>query len=881
MEAADFSGEIVTFWFTDIERSTRLLQELGHDAYTSVLEEHNRIITEIVGPSLVSTEGDSFFSVFRSPTEAVRAAAETQRRIEAKRWPENGRVRVRIGMHSGPARRGGSDFVGLDVHRAARVSAAGHGGQVLLTATTRTLVESDLPEGTALADLGEHHLKDLLKPEHLFQLSVDGLQQSFPPVVSQGGGEVRLPEPATAFVGREADLVTVAEALEGARLVTLVGIGGVGKTRLALQAVRVADLSRERNVFFVNLADIGDEGSVAKAAAKALALSEQAGRLVEETLVDYLADRSDLLLFDNCEHVIEGAAHLIDQILRRCPAVSVLATSREPLMIAAEKVVNVSPMATTSEGDAPGDSVRLFEIRAQAVSNDFELADWRTDVEAICSRVDGIPLAIELAAARVAVLTPSEILEHLEDRFSLLSTHRRGGDPRHQTLEATLDWSYELLEADHRDLLASLSVFRGGFTADAVEQICFDDGTGSPLVIESLTILHERSLLQRTVESGRSRFHLLETVQEYASRKLADSELHDRVMKRHREYFSEFAREQASRLGGSDQLEALDLLEADHNNMRAVMDRAASSAEWEVAADLAGRLSWFWYVHGHFKEGERRAETLLEKLPDRPGRRWLRLLIASAQFDYRLAFFERAEKKLRQAVDLAKSSGDMRLEMWARAYAATNAVYQLDLDAGKEHAARALELAEKEGDLLAYGYARMIEIGGDAAAFEFRGELTPERASELRAELEPMSALAQNLEERNIVGHMMEVEGLLSFRSGDALAAAIALDRSIVALTELGTIACGCHCLEAIALCSAESGMVDSAVRLLGASDGLREMVGISVSPMEMPFRAGTMKLAEETLDAAQVRELQASAFGYSSQEAMQLARDAVADLAG
>lgn len=872
---------IVTFWFSDIEQSTRLLQELGHESFAEILQTHDSIIREIVGSSFVSTGGDSFFCVFESVSDAVEAAVAAQIGLEEHPWPDPGRVRVRIGMHTGPARLGGADYVGLDVHRASRIASAGHGGQVLVSDATRSLLGDQLPTGSSLIDLGEHELKDLLQPEHLYQLRIDGLQATFPPIRSRHGGQIRVPEPLTEFVGRLAELGEVGEALTKHRLVTLVGLGGSGKTRLAVEAARSGRLSDSGSVFFVNLADSTDAGSVAKAIAEALSLGEQAGRPVLSTLIDYLGDKSDVLIFDNCEHVVSDVVDVIERLLHECADLRILSTSREPLAIAGERVVEVGPMVLPDDGGPhtaeDSDAVALFVIRARSRSADFDPAPWIDQIHAICRRLDGIPLAIELAAARISMLTPSEILARLDDRFSLLTSNRREARPRHKTLEAALDWSYDLLGPGSQQLLRRLSVFRGGFTMDAVGAICFESSVDALQVLDQLTALHERSLLQRGIVAGGTRFNLLETVREYAYGKLTEVGEQAVLADRHRGYFTEFVMEQTSLLGAGGQLAALEALEGDHDNLREVLHRARATAEIGIAVDLAGRLAWFWYVHGHFTEGEQWAQSLIEHLPDAPDRKWLRLLIASAQFDYRLGFFDRAAGKLEMAVQASVRSGERRLEMWARAYAATNSIYQMKVDTGVREAAKAAALAEEEGDLLAFGYATMMRLMGGVIVLESEGRLTAEEASQVNRELEPLAQMARSLGERNMIGHLLEAQGFLSLRAGDRSGAAAALDESIVALAELGTVGCACHGLEAIAGCTAEMGMLDPALRLIGASDGLRQSVGINVSPMEEPFREQAMRLAAESMPDEAVATLRSSAIGLSMREALQLARDTLA----
>jgi predicted ATPase/class 3 adenylate cyclase len=844
----------VSFLFTDVEGSTRLLQSVGRDLFAAIIEQHNRIIRDLVGKAEVSTEGDAFFCAFVSPSVAADAALSIQHGMQEYSWPGGAQVSVRMGLHTGEGRLGGDNYVGLDVHKAARIASAAYGGQVLLSDATRVLVERSLPAGASLLDLGEHRLKDLSEPEHLFQLCGEGLRRDFPTVRSVGATQVRLPEFLTTFVGRQQEITTVADAVGKAKLVTLVGIGGSGKTRLAVEAGRALAEATGNDTIFVNLVDATDAAAIAKSTAAALSLAEQAGRPIEETLIDFEEARSDLLIFDNCEQVADAAADLIERLLHSCPKLKVIATSREALLIGGEHLVNVGPMRLPDparpDAAISSDAVRLFVSRARQARHGFEPGPWLDEIVAICTWLEGIPLAIELAAARTAMLTPADILARLDDRFALLKSRSRSGEPRHETLEATMDWSYDLLDAESQRLLQWLSIFRGGFTLAAVSAVCFDEDVAASEVLDHLTELRDKSLLVVEVGFKVSRFRLLETIREYAADRLSRTGDNGAATERHHEYFLSFAREHALRLVRADQLEALSLLEADHENLRASIRRAIDGGDLERAADLAGRLSWFWYLHAHFTEGERWAGTLLDAIPSDPHRLWLRLLIGASQFDYRIGEYERANYRLNLARDLAATGEHRRLEMWAHAYLATNAAYRIDMDSALREAERAVTLAQDEGDLAALGYSTFMQVNAQTWLALTDNRLTSEHAQELASQLSPIADIARSAGERNMVGHVMQSKAILEARMGEVAEAAASFGEAIGALTELGTVGCSCHCLEAVAEFLASAGRHQYAVRLLGAADRLRLDVGISVAPIEEYFRSEAMRQAEGALSS-------------------------------
>jgi class 3 adenylate cyclase len=470
----DLPTGTVTFLFTDVEGSTGLLQALG-DGYAAVHDQHAAIIRRAVaeaGGVEVSTHGDAFFVAFASPAGAVRAAVAAQRGLAAHDWSPGPAVRVRMGVHTGEGTLGGDDYVGIDVHRAARIADAAHGGQVIVSDATRGLVQHALPAGVSLRDLGPHQLRGIADPERLHQLVVEGLPADFPPPRTPDATPGNLPPPLTSFVGREEELAEVERLLDHTRLLTLTGPGGSGKTRLALRVAADLRTSYEDGAWFVDLSPVTDPDLVPAAVAKALRVPEAAGRPVLEEVKDHLRSREPLLLVDNFEQVAE-AGPVIEDLLLSAPRLRTLVTSRVVLSLPGEQEYAVPPLQVPEAGRLPGDlaavgaveAVRLFVERAVAASPRFALTGENAPAVAeICARLDGLPLAIELAATRTKVLTPDQILSRLKRSLSLLTSGARSLPERQRTLRAAIAWSYDLLDPVEQRLFARLSVFTGGWT---------------------------------------------------------------------------------------------------------------------------------------------------------------------------------------------------------------------------------------------------------------------------------------------------------------------------------------------------------------------------------------------------------------------------------
>jgi predicted ATPase/class 3 adenylate cyclase len=615
----------VTLLFTDIEGSTVLAERLG-DRWPGVLGEHNRILRESFaahGGIELGAEGDALFVAFTSAAEAAAAAAAAQRALAAHGWPADGSLRVRMGLHTGEPTATADGYVGLDMHRAARVAAAAHGAQVLLSQTTRDLLPETLDDLT-FRDLGDHRLKDLTGPQRLHQLCIEGLIADFPPPRTLEGRVTNLPAQPTPLVGRDRELEAVRTLLlaEDTRVVTLTGPGGTGKTRLALQVAADTVDEFPDGVYGVLLAPVTDPEVVSLELARVLGIEEMPPQPIVEALKAGLAGRRTLILFDNFEHV-GAAATLLADLLAACPRLKVLVTSREPLRIAAERQYPVPPLPES-------DCVMLFVERARAVRPDFELTDETAPIVAeICERLDGLPLAVELAAAWSKVLPPPALLRRLERRLELPARRSADVPARQSTLREAIAWSYDLLSDEERRLHARLSVFMGGCTVEAAEQVADPDGELGIDVLEGIASLVDRSLLRESEDDeGEPRFAMLATIREYAREHLKESGEEDELLRRHALEFARFAEEAEAGLRAGDQLLWFSRLESEHDNLRAALDSSAASGDDQTALRLGGALGWFWYAHGHALEGCARLTDLLARTENAPEERRARPMYA-------------------------------------------------------------------------------------------------------------------------------------------------------------------------------------------------------------------------------------------------------------
>jgi predicted ATPase/class 3 adenylate cyclase len=705
--------ETFTFLFTDIEGSTALLQRLRESLYAQVLADYRSLIRSGLtahGGREVDTQGDGLFAVFPSPSACLAAAIDMQRALETYAWPGGEHVRVRMGIHTGEASQTATGLIGLDVHRAARVAAIGYGGQVLLSEAAATLVRDWIPAGTALKDLGFHRLKDLGRPEHIFQLQAPGLQAEFPPLRSLGNPALpnNLPAQLSTFIGRTRELSEVRALVESLRMVTLTGAGGCGKTRLSLQvAAELLDGSGD-GVWLVELAAVADPDAVPSAIAEALGIAPQAGRAALEALLDALAPQDLLIVLDNCEHLIDACAKIAHALLRRCPRVHLVATSREPLGINGETIYRVPSLSLPASGEpasaAPesSDAVALFVDRARAQGAGLTVNEETVPViVSVCRRLDGLPLAIELAAARLRSLSLNGLHDRLDQRFRLLTGGSRTAMARQQTLRATVDWSYSLLNGTEQSLLRRLSVFAETFDLDAAEAVCGIGDIAVFDVAELLGALVDKSLVVAEPAGGALRYRLLETIRQFAAERLIETGEDEAaaVAAAHAQHYLSVAEAAAPHLRGPDQGHWSVRLDADHANLRrAALYASSVRGGTEQVLRLAVALDRYWIGHSRDWDGL----ALLTPVLERPEARTDPLLFGHALVD--AALFSRvsdiasALRYSEQAVELARQLDDDRLLIEASAVLSSMCYFAGEAERGLLLGQDAVERARSLGD---------------------------------------------------------------------------------------------------------------------------------------------------------------------------------------
>jgi predicted ATPase/class 3 adenylate cyclase len=714
----------ITLLFTDIEGSTRLW-ESEPERMAAALRRHDDLIRaeiEEAGGYVFKTVGDAFCAAFWTAEAAVASALAAQRALSREDWATHRPLRVRMGLHTGVCEERDGDYFGPVVNRVARLEAVAHGGQIVLSGTTAEIVSQSLSDDAALRDLGFHRLKDLGRPEHVFQLEAPFLETEFPPLASLDNPELpnNLPSVVNAFVGRERELSEVRALVGSARLVTLTGAGGSGKTRLALQvAAELLDTTSD-GVWFADLAPVTDGAQIPAVVAAVLGLPDQCGPDLSEVVVDALGHQDALILLDNCEHLVDAAAKFCEQVIRHCPRVRILATSREPLGIDGERVYRVPslslpPADAESAADlARSDAVLLFAERARLHDPGFRLDEQSAALVAtLCRRLDGIPLALELAAARLSSMSLRQITERLDQRFRLLTGGSRNAMPRQQTLQATVDWSFGLLTSAERELLARLSVFAGGFDLQAAEAVCTtaSAGTADTLdVIDRLGSLVDKSLViaDRTPESVR--YQLLETIRQYGAQELVrtagDGEM-QRVRDLHADYFLMLAQTARPALTGHDQAVWLKRLDPEWDNVRAVFLHLEAGGRVEDVLRLGVALERFAISRGHAD-----VLTALQRAITKPGVALSSLLVEALVVTSRLiGLFLRKDlgelaigkRHAEQALALARELGDIRLEARALAQLAGASYFEHDPSAVRRLAAQGAELASGIRDMQLLG----------------------------------------------------------------------------------------------------------------------------------------------------------------------------------
>jgi predicted ATPase len=801
--------------FTDVEGSTRLLQELG-DEYASVLEEHRRVLRDAFsrhGGVEVDTQGDAFFVAFARASDALAAAAD------AREGLAEGPIRVRIGVHTGEPVVSGEGYIGMDVHRAARIAAAGHGGQILVSQATR-----DLSGANGLRDLGEHRLKDLAIPERIYQLG-DG---DFPPLKSLNNSN--LPLPAEPLIGRKKELADVLRLLrESARLVTVTGPGGTGKTRFALEAASELVERFRDGVWWIGLAPVRDPALVLPTIASTVGVS---GDLAAE-----LEGKELLLLLDNFEHVVDAASD-VGELQRRCAGVAALVTSREPLHVAGERELALAPLA-----ESP--AVELFRQRAEAVSPAFE-ADYSLLVE-LCDRLDRLPLALELAAARVKVAPVHELLERLDERLPLLTSRRRDVDERQRTLRATIEWSYELLDDEEKSNFAGLSVFAGSFDGAAAEAVCGAD-------LDALDSLVDKSLLHRRDDG---RFFMLETIREYAATLLDDA-----FRDRHLDYFLDVVVKAEAAFADDRSGDALTLGTLEENNIRAALAYACETGDAERALMLAGSNWRFWSARAQVNEAVGWYERALALEGDSSTKARARAIYGLGEIEQGAGHFERARALIEEAIPLLRASDEPRWVLSAMNHLATAYLGSGDPARARPLFEETLSLAQESGNRV------VAEIVTSNLGFL---AITEGRYDDAQGLLEKAYELAQRLRRQGGTTIVLENLALLGLLRRDFEAAR----RSVrECLEEFRTVPADVGLFEALVLAAAVVARHDPGrgVQLHSAGCALASDRGYEISATELA-------LAEEALAEARAA-IGAPAFDEDWTSGQQLSRDAALELA-
>jgi predicted ATPase/class 3 adenylate cyclase len=845
----------VTFLFTDIEGSTHLVQELG-DGYEDMEVQHAAILRRAIadgGGTEIRTEGDSFFVVFPRPAGAVQAAVTAQRALANHRWPEEITLRVRMGMHTGEGRTGGSgsatDYIGIDVNRAARIAAAGHGGQVLLSEATRALVEHALPEGVTIRDLGERRLKDIEHPERLYDLVIDGLPAEFPPIRTLDV-PTNLPAPLTSFVGRDREVARIRQLLEDSRLLTLTGAGGCGKTRLAIEAATRLVPSYPDGAFFVELGPISDPGLVPSTVAVALGVREEPPRPIGESLKDALRDREMLLVLDNFEQLL-GAAPLITELLGVAPRLRVLATSRAPLHLSGEQELPVPPLRVPGREDLPPaeglsryESVALFVQRAAAVDPDFAITEENAPaVAAICARLDGLPLAIELAASRSKLLSPSAMLERLHHRLALLTGGARDLPARQRTLRETIGWSYDLLEREEQALFSRLTTFVGGWTIEAAQAVA---NPGEELGMETLDILGslvDKSLVQKETDEVDLRFGMLETVREFGMDVLETAGEADQARRRHASYFLAMAEAAEPELTTRD-LGWLDRLEREHDNLRAALRWSIDTGEAETGLRIAGAVWRFWQMRDRLAEGRRWTDELLA-LPVAQARTAARAkgLAASGSLAYWLRDTEAVRGPYEESLAIYRELRDRRGEAEAAYNLGFACLLAGDFGTAKDLYRDAEELHRGLGDPVREAHATSA-LGMTAYR---EGDLASSDALISRAR--GIFLRAGDLWGIALTSGQLSATAL---RRGDYERAHSTAFEALDANEQLGNTLGMAVSIQALAILAVRVGRPEVGVRLAGVVDRIREAAGGEAPPilvgLEDPREVARGSLAEQLM---------------------------------
>jgi predicted ATPase/DNA-binding SARP family transcriptional activator len=900
----------VTLLFTDIEGSTRLWDQ-APEAMGSALKRHDELLRSVIeaaGGCVFTAAGDTLCSAFSTAKQAVETAREAQRVLAVEPWPQGAALRVRMALHTGECEEKDGNFFGPTVNRLVRLGSVGHGGQVLLSRATADILRDRLPFGIGLRDLGTHRLKDLSRPEEVFQLVVEGLEADFPPLCSLDNPSLpnNLPEFLSSFVGRRAEVVSLRSIIRQSRLVTLAGPGGVGKTRLALQVA--ADLLNEfrDGVWLVELANVIDPEAVPVEVARSLRIKEQAGEKGRVTLIEALGDQHALIVLENCEHLIGPSAKLAEVLLRNCPRLYLLATSREPLGIDGERVYRVQPLSLPIEDSdepspaAASEAVTLFVERARAHTSSFALTEDSVPlVTAICRRLDGMPLAIELAVARLRSLSLADLNDRLDRRFQILTGGSRSAPPRNQTLRGVVDWSYDLLTESEQVLLRRLSVFSGGFELDAAEQVCGFGAIEGFDVTVLLGELVDKSLVVTDASARAIRYRMLETIRQYSKERLAEVDRDEirLLSESHAEFYLAFAENAALKPSGADPKVQIARLRAEYPNLYAALEHLSATSDRGIRAlRLAVALRHYWHSNGASSGEALLLDRILEQhVPEVPASLMAAGLLCKADL-LRSVDLPAAVHSGNEAVEFARKCADPKLLADTLSFHSYTTLLDGDFVEGLSLANEAITFARQSGDPVLTGaslnclagaleesdppwaerlYTESIALGEQSGNWDALwrshnnlGYLLTMlgRLDEAREHLESALVASSRIGSAVYAAFARGNLGWVLFREGDTAEAADNFSLCIRGARRCGQIrrvfsnvACGLAC------CATRDGDAERAAALHGVSQASLDAYGGSWDPIEQSIR---------DTDIAQLREALGKSFERWYESGRRMGRD-------
>ncbi|MBC8065610.1 MAG: tetratricopeptide repeat protein [Chlorobia bacterium] len=836
----------LTFLFSDIQGSTRQW-ERNPAAMSQALARHDELLREGIeshGGYVFKTVGDAFCAAFPTAIEALRATVACQRLIVAEVWPEPIRMKIRMAIHTGAAESRQGDYFGQPLNRVARLLSAGHGGQILLSLATQELVRDNLPPGVSLKEIGERRLKDLVRPEQVFQVVCYDLDDDFPELKTLDIVSNNLPIQLTSFVGREREMEEVRGLLESSRLVTLTGSGGAGKTRLALQVAADVIENFSDGAWLVELAALTEPAQVLRTITQSLGIHEESGRPLIDVLVESIRAKRTLLILDNCEHLLDACAETSELLLRAVPDLRILTTSREPLGIAGERTYRVPSLGLPPQisvgpnPHTPGEvaftaadlnqyeAVRLFIDRAVLSSPSFVVTNESAPALAqLCTRLDGIPLALELAAARCRALSVQEIYARLDDRFRLLTGGSRTALPRQKTLRALVDWSYDLLSEPERMLLMRLSVFSNGWTIEAAESVCLQVSGEDEDVLDLIMSLVDKSLV--IADSGQvgTRYRLLQTVRDYALDRLLVTGGVEQVRSAHRDFFYGLTVSAAGHLRGIDQKSWLDRLESEHDNLRAAIQWSVMQGDMEEKGlQMCSNLYYFWWIRGHLSEGKSWHQQLLQVTSGRHSIARGNALQTGGNFALYQGDYATAKELFEQSLDVCQGLGsafDIAVSLHNLAHVAhlkgdlaeAKPLYEQSLTIRRElndqngMTATLNNLANVAQDLGDFGGARAMH----------------EEALAVRRSLGGDQAIAQTLQ--NLGNLATELRDFASSRRY--------YHETLTLTRELRDIRSLYQTLHGFAELASQTGKPVAAANLWGSAEALRESIGIPIYDLD------------------------------------------------